>query len=248
MGTVHLLDAVRRTPGVKAVVVVTTDKCYENREWVWAYRESDRLGGHDPYSNSKACAELVAQSFRDSFFSVDRFAEHGVAVATVRAGNCIGGGDWAADRLIPDAVRAKSDGRSLEIRYPDAVRPWQHLMDPLLGYLLVAECLVREGVAFADSWNFGPDTASERRVVDVLDALNARWSGGLAWNRSVGDHPHEATFLKLDTARARARLGWKARMDFNSAMSFTADWYERYRLGQDPRGITDQQINSYLNY
>jgi CDP-glucose 4,6-dehydratase len=247
MGTVHVLDAVRQAPSVRAAVIVTTDKCYENREWLWGYRESDRLGGHDPYSSSKAAAELVTQSYRDSFFPPARYGLHRVAVASARAGNVIGGGDWAPDRLVPDAVRAIAAGKSLEIRYPDATRPWQHVLDPLRGYLLLAERLVSDGGAFAEGWNFGPDDANDRSVADLLGALSARWDNRLAWHRAPHTRSHEAGRLKLDCAKARARLGWSPRIDFATAIDLTAIWYDRFATGADMRPLTEQQIDACLD-
>ena len=245
MGTAHVLEAVRQASGVRAVVIVTTDKCYENREWVWGYREGDRLGGRDPYSSSKAAAELITQSYRDSFFPTGRFPEHRVAVATARAGNAIGGGDWADDRLIPDAVRAMRRTAELEIRYPGATRPWQHLLDPLSGYMLLAERLCADGAAFAEAWNFGPDAASERTVHEVLEALSGHWPG-LRWNRASGAHPHEAGFLKLDCAKSRARLNWHPRIDFETAIAWTADWYAHQEAGGDMRDATERQITQFI--
>ena len=242
MGTVHLLDAVRHAPPVRAVIVVTTDKCYENREWGWGYRETDRLGGHDPYSSSKAAAELATQCFRDSFFTES--AGGRTNVATARAGNTIGGGDWAADRLIPDAVRSIMAGQDLTIRYPGAIRPWQHVLDPLRGYLMLAERLAC-GDSFAESWNFGPDAASERSVADVLRALALHW-GGLRWAGAPGPQPHEAGNLKLDCARARERLGWRPLLDFNTAIALTAAWYDASWAENDMRGVTDRQIAHFL--
>jgi len=247
MGTVHLLDAVRHCSTVRACVVVTTDKCYENREWTWGYREIDRLGGYDPYSNSKAAAELVTQSFRDSFFPPARHADHRVAVATVRAGNVIGGGDWAEDRLIPDAIRAFGAGRSLEIRYPGAIRPWQHVMDPLAGYLMLGERLVQSGPAYGEAWNFGPDSNSERTVAELLTGLTARLAAGAAWHQSIREHPHEATFLKLDCSKARTRLGWQPRIPFDTALDLTAAWYDQFRCDGDLRAVTDAQISNFVS-
>ncbi|WP_231882436.1 MULTISPECIES: CDP-glucose 4,6-dehydratase [Chromobacterium] len=237
MGTANLLEAARRCPGVEAVVVVTTDKCYENHEWPWAYRESDALGGHDPYSSSKACAELVCAAYRSSY-------PGGAPIATARAGNVIGGGDWSADRLVPDLLQAFAEGRSLAIRSPDAVRPWQHVLESLAGYLRLAERLAAGQPDAASAWNFGPADDSNRPVSWVADTLAGLWGGG-GWHRDGADHPHEAGILRLDSAKARRRLGWTPRWSLEEALSATLDWHRAWRRGADMRAFTIEQIAAY---
>jgi CDP-glucose 4,6-dehydratase len=243
MGTANVLEAVRRTPSVRAVVIVTTDKCYENREWAWGYRENDRLGGHDPYSNSKACAELVTQAFRDSFFSGTQV--HPVAVASARAGNVIGGGDWALDRLLPDFVRAIMEGRPVRIRRPDAVRPWQHVLDPLSGYLRLAERLLAEGERWAEGWNFGPDHADARNVKWVVERFTRLWGGDARWEADSGAHPHETGMLRLDISKARQKLGWRPTWDVERALERTVEWYRSYAKGADVKALTAAQIADF---
>lgn len=238
MGTVNLLEAIRSTPGIAAVIIITSDKCYENREWPWGYRETDRLGGHDPYSNSKACAELVTDAFRRSYFqSAD--AAH---IASARAGNVIGGGDWSVDRLVPDAIRAFMAGRPVVVRNPLSVRPWQHVLDPLLGYLLLAQRLCTDGLKCAESWNFGPGLSSEVRVRDVMDAAAHAWGGHARWQQDSVQHLHESTSLRLDSAKSRATLGWRPLIDLNQAITWTIDWYKAFQRGSDVRSITLAQI------
>ncbi len=244
MGTVHLLESIRHTSGVKVVVVITSDKCYENREWVWGYRENDPMGGYDPYSNSKGCAELVSAAYRSSFFPPERYSEHSVALATARAGNVIGGGDWAKDRLIPDLMRAFSDGQVVEIRNPKAIRPWQHVLEPLHGYLLLAEALYQRGPEFAESWNFGPDEGDARPVQWIADRMTSHW-GGAKWRLAAGDHPHEAGLLRLDTSKARSRLGWRPKLELSEALSMTIDWYREVHKGADARAWCLAQIADY---
>ena len=227
MGTVNLLEAVRRTPGVKAVVNVTTDKCYENREWVWPYRENEALGGHDPYSSSKACSELVTAAWRRSFLDAA-----GVQLASARAGNVIGGGDWAADRLLPDFLRALDAGKPLVVRSPQATRPWQHVLEPLSGYLMLAERLCTEGAAFAEAWNFGPDEADARPVEWIVETLCARMTDA-TWQRDTAPQPHEAHTLRLDSAKAHARLGWQPRWNLQRALEATLDWHQAWKAGTD---------------
>ncbi|MBB5753948.1 CDP-glucose 4,6-dehydratase [Prosthecomicrobium pneumaticum] len=244
MGTAHVLDAARRRGGVRAVIVVTSDKCYENREQIRAYREGDAMGGHDPYSSSKGCAELVVAAYRASYF-----ADGSTAVASARAGNVIGGGDWSAERLVPDAIRAFTAGRALELRRPEAVRPWQHVLDPLAGYLRLAELLLGpRGRDFAQAWNFGPAAGGEAPVSVVADALAAHWGEGAAW-RSAGDPagPHEAGLLALDSAKARARLGWKSAFGLDEAVARTVDWFKAYRAGADMRAFTLDQIAAHAD-
>jgi CDP-glucose 4,6-dehydratase len=246
MGTVHLLEAVRRVGGVKAVVIVTSDKCYENQEWLWGYRESEPMGGHDPYSSSKGCAELVTAAFRRSFFAAEQHDRHGTAVASARAGNVIGGGDWAEDRLVPDLVRAFCDGRPVTIRNPVAIRPWQHVLDPLAGYLLLAERLVEDGPAFADAWNFGPAATSEVAAGELARRVQAEWGSGEVTLADAPTGPHEACFLKLDSSKAIARLGWRPRLDLPEAVSLAVDWYRKVHA--DPSRactLTLEQIHHY---
>lgn len=244
MGTAHLLDACRRLPRLKAVVVITTDKCYENHEWHWGYRENEALGGYDPYSSSKACAELVAAAYRRSFFGSGS-GRSPAQVATARAGNVIGGGDWARDRLIPDAVRAFRQGAAVAVRYPQSIRPWQHVLESLSGYLCLAEHLYRaDGAAFAEAWNFGPGESDAWPVARVMDHLCSNWPGA-RWEAVVGDHPHEAGYLKLDCAKAHAGLGWHPRLPLDVALAWSLSWYRADAAGEDMVRFTDEQIRHY---
>jgi CDP-glucose 4,6-dehydratase len=245
MGTVHLLDAMRKLPAVRAVVVVTSDKSYENREWARGYRETDTLGGSDPYANSKACAELVTAAYRQSFFPPSRHSEHRVAIATARAGNVIGGGDWAADRLVPDCLRAIDTGTPLVLRYPDAVRPWQHVLDPLSGYLALAERLHADGAAYAEAWNFGPADDDVRPVRWVVDALIRACESPMRWKREPSPQPHETNCLMLDSAKARSRLGWRARWTLPETLERTGAWHQAYRGHADMRAFTLAQIAEF---
>lgn len=245
MGTVHLLEAVRQTPTVRAVVNVTTDKCYENKEWVWGYRENEPMGGFDPYSNSKGCAELVTAAYRNSFFNIVKHSEHQVALATARAGNVIGGGDWAEDRLIPDILRAIQNGQSVNIRNPHATRPWQHVLEPLSGYLALAEKLYAQGPAFAEAFNFGPAEEDARPVQWIVEQLTQQWGEGAAWRLDGGTHPHEAHYLKLDCSKARAVLGWSPRWHLGQALQAIIAWHKAYQSNQDMRALCLQQINDY---
>jgi CDP-glucose 4,6-dehydratase len=243
VGTASVLDACRRAPGVRAIVVVTTDKCYENREWERGYVETDGLGGHDPYSNSKACAELVSDAFRRSYFTG---RDPAVGLATARAGNVIGGGDWAADRLVPDLVRAAMAGTEALIRNPRATRPWQHVLEPLAGYLVLAEALLREPGRYAQAWNFGPDAGGDRAVSEVVEMLAARWQGRLRWRLDTAEHPHEAGKLMLDSTKAHTRLRWKPRLALDDALRLTADWYALHMAGGgNLRGESEAQIRHY---
>jgi CDP-glucose 4,6-dehydratase len=245
MGTVHLLEAVRTTPGVRALVVVSSDKCYANHEWVWGYREDEPLGGHDPYSSSKACAELVTAAYRSSYFLPDDYPRHGVAVATARAGNVFGGGDWAADRLVPDWVRASLLREPVEIRSPYAIRPWQHVLEPLAGYLLLAKRLCAEGPRFCGAWNFGPSPEGEQTVEWLVERFCTAWGADAAWRVGAGEHPHEDTFLKLDCSKARALLGWRPRWSLLQAVEATVAWTRTYRDQGDLRAVCLQQIDTY---
>jgi CDP-glucose 4,6-dehydratase len=239
MGTVHLLEAVRACNSVRAVVNVTTDKCYENREWVWGYRENEPLGGRDPYSSSKACAELVTAAYRASFLQAG-----GVALASARAGNVIGGGDWAADRLVPDFFRAVDAGRSVRIRHPEATRPWQHVLEPLSGYLQLAQSLVLHGQQHASAWNFGPNDDGARSVRWILDYLCARLPGA-AWQHETTEQVHEAGMLRLDSSRAGSELGWTPRWTLAQALDATLAWHLAWREAQDMRALCLSQIAAY---
>ncbi|MCE1236226.1 MAG: CDP-glucose 4,6-dehydratase [Hyphomicrobiales bacterium] len=242
MGTIHVLEAARRCAVLRAVVVVTSDKCYENREWVWGYREIDPLGGHDPYSSSKGAAEIVTHAYAASFFG----AADGPLVATARAGNVIGGGDWAIDRLVPDIVAAFREDRAPEIRSPDSVRPWQHVLEPLSGYLDLAEALVTRGRDVAGAWNFGPPPEAVRSVREIADAMAALWGEGRTWrDASRADAPHEATLLQLDSAKARTRLGWTSRWRFDEALAATVDWYRALDAGASARALCEAQIAAH---
>lgn len=245
MGTVHLLEAVRATPGVRAVVVVTSDKSYENTGQADGYIENDRLGGYDPYSNSKACTELVAAAYRSSYFNPADHGRHGVALATVRAGNVIGGGDWAQDRLVPDLMRSFAGGAPAVIRYPDAVRPWQHVLEPLGGYLALAQRLVQDGPAWGEAWNFGPADSDTQPVGWIADRLAALWGHGASWKLEPGAQPHEAALLRLDCAKARERLGWQPRWTLAQALEAIAEWHAGYNAGDDARSLCLSQIAAY---
>ena len=241
MGTVNLLEAVRQAPSIRAVVVVTTDKCYENREWHQGYCETDHLGGHDPYSSSKACAELVCAAYRDSFLSLT-----GVALATARAGNVIGGGDWATDRLIPDLIRGFLAGESVSIRNPHAVRPWQHVLEPLRGYLYLAEQLLTNGPRYASAWNFGPNEADAQSVKCIADRVAQLWGG--AWQSEPGPHPHEAARLHLDCTKAGQDLDWRPLLNLEEALQLTVAWTQQWKNGADMQCVTLGQIAAYQQY
>lgn len=240
MGTLHVLEAARHCGSVKAIVNVTTDKCYENREWVWGYRENEPMGGHDPYSSSKACAELVSSAYRNSFLR-----DVGIAMATARAGNVIGGGDWAADRLVPDILRALEVREPVAIRNPHAIRPWQHVLEPLSGYLLLAERLYIHGQADAEGWNFGPLDDDARSVQWIVDYVCRAWGDGATYEVLSGDHPHEARFLKLDISKARHRLQWAPRWPLQTALKHVIDWHKAYLANQHMRAVCLHQISLY---
>lgn len=250
MGTVHLLEAVRSCPSVRAVVNVTTDKVYENREWAWGYRENEPFGGYDPYSNSKGCSELVTAAYRSSYFITQQLNDstsqrHGAAVATARAGNVIGGGDWAGDRLVPDIIRAIMAGEKVLIRNPHAIRPWQHVLEPLSGYLLLAQRLYEQGADYAEGWNFGPSEDDAQPVEWIVQALCKKWGNGAGYFIDDGDHPHEAHYLKLDCSKARARLDWRPRWSLSTALDAIVDWTKRYRQGDNLRQVCREQIEKY---
>jgi CDP-glucose 4,6-dehydratase len=240
IGTVNVLEAVRKCSGVRAVINVTTDKCYDNKEWIWAYRESEPLGGNDPYSSSKACSEIITAAYRNSFLQ-----QAGVAIATGRAGNVIGGGDWALDRLLPDFFRAVASGRTLEVRFPESTRPWQHVLEPLSGYLLLAERLWIDAARYATGWNFGPSDDDAWTVRRILDRLTSRIPG-TAWRKVDGEHVHEAGYLKLDSSRARAELGWAPRWTLERALDMTIEWHEAWSRDAKMREVCLAQIAAYV--
>ncbi|WP_024304067.1 CDP-glucose 4,6-dehydratase [Pseudogulbenkiania sp. MAI-1] len=246
MGVVHLLEAVRATSSVRAVVNVTSDKCYENREWVWGYRENEAMGGYDPYSNSKGCAELVTSAYRNSFFNPADYARHGVALASARAGNVIGGGDWAGDRLIPDIMRAIEAGEAVTIRSPHAIRPWQHVLEPISGYLTLAEKLYTEGPAYAEGWNFGPQESDAKPVEWIVKTLTQEWGDGARYViDTAAANLHEAHYLKLDCAKAHTHLGWQPRWSLATTLKHICSWHQAHRSGQDMQQVTLQQIDAY---
>lgn len=239
MGTVHLLEAVRQTDATRAVVNVTTDKCYENLEWVWAYRENEPMGGHDPYSSSKGCSELITAAYRRSFLEAS-----GVGVASARAGNVIGGGDWAPDRLVPDFFRAADANVPVSVRNPTATRPWQHVLEPVSGYLTLAEKTLTSPEVFSQAWNFGPDENDERPVGWIMDALTSMVRG-TAWTAEPREDLHEAQALKLDSSKARRLLGWAPRWHLGEALRHTVKWHQEWRSGADAQSVTLSQIDAY---
>ena len=243
MGTANLLESVRLSESCRVAVVITSDKCYENNEWVWGYRESDPLGGHDPYSSSKACAELVTATYRHCFCR--KSGAKPVAIASARAGNVIGGGDFSKDRLVPDLMTAMFKGVPLKLRYPTAVRPWQHVLEPLSGYLLLAERIWSEPERYAQSWNFGPSPDDLKSVQWIVNKLNECLGGRVAWDVETGSAPHEASLLALDSAKARTMLGWKPRWTLERALEAIVDWYKAYEAGTSVRDVVIRQIDSY---
>ena len=242
MGTACVLDAVRNTPGVRCALIITTDKCYEDRHWPWVYRETDRLGGYDPYSASKAAAELVCAAWRSSFL-----AEGGVTVMSARAGNVIGGGDYARDRLIPDMIKAFREGRFVELRNPHAIRPWQHVLEPLAGYLHLTR-LAFEGRDVAGAWNFGPDEKQVQTVEWMTEHFAKAWGISSSWTKDKSPHPHETDTLLLDCSKARRKLGWHPVLDAEQTLEWTAAWYRREGEGGDPIDLCLDQIRAYTHF
>ena len=241
MGTVNLLEAVRNTPSVRAVVNVTTDKCYENKEWLWGYREDEPMGGHDPYSSSKGCSELVTAGYRSSFFHVSDSAN----IATARAGNVIGGGDWSEDRLIPDIIKSFENNQSVMIRNPHAIRPWQHVLDPLSGYLMLAEKLYTEGEQYAQAWNFGPNDDDIKSVGKIVEYMANNWGDGASWAKEAVEQPHEAQLLRLDISKAKHVLGWIPKWDLDTALDSIIEWHHKFTAGEDMQAITLSQIADF---
>jgi CDP-glucose 4,6-dehydratase len=245
IGTANVLESIRTMTSVRAVVVVTTDKCYLNREWHWGYREKDPLGGYDPYSSSKACVEILSASYRSSFFPPERFAAHGVALATARAGNVIGGGDWSEDRLLPDLIRGFISGKPVLIRRPLAIRPWQHVLEPVAGYLALGERLLEGDIAFADAWNFGPWDDDAWPVGRIATEMAHRWGSGASWITDESETVHEAGYLKLDSSKARSELHWSPQLRLKSALEWLVDWYQAWQGGTDMHEFTLNQIARY---
>ncbi|TCD47963.1 CDP-glucose 4,6-dehydratase [Chlorobium sp. N1] len=245
-GSVNVLECCRLSDSVQVVVNVTTDKCYENREWVWGYRENDRLGGYDPYSSSKACSELVTEAYRKSFFNPEDYALHGKSVASARAGNVFGGGDWQVDRIVPDCVRHLEKGEAIVVRNPHAIRPWQHVLEPLSGYLLLAERMFEKPTAYEGAWNFGPEDSSFLTVGSLVDAIVRAWGSGAWEDRSVPGAVHEAHLLKLDITKAKALLGWSPVWKIDRAVGETIEWYREYGKGR-VHELCLKQIDDYMN-
>lgn len=242
MGTVNLLEAMRHVSGRTVAVNITSDKSYENKEWIWGYRETDRLGGHDPYSNSKACSELVTQAFSDSYFSSE---DTGKSIATARAGNVIGGGDWTVDQLVPDVVNALHQGRPIVLRNPQAVRPWQFVLDCLAGYLTLAEKLSLDASKYAGPWNFGPRLEDTLNVRELVERLLETWPSKAGWVQDHESHPHEAGSLRLDTSKTTQQLHWKPRLSVFEAIDWIVDWYRRYFEGAEPKALCFEQIERF---
>jgi CDP-glucose 4,6-dehydratase len=247
LGTINVLEAVRHSDSVRVLVCITSDKCYENKEWYWGYRENDKLGGSDPYSASKASAELAIAAYRSSYFPSDDYMRHGIAVASTRAGNVIGGGDWAKDRLIPDIMRAILEKRPVIIRSPNSTRPWQHVLEPLNGYLLLAQFLWERGAVFADSWNFGPYDQEARPVSWIVEHITDIWGEGASWELDKAQHPHENTYLKLDCSKANQLLDWAPKLQLPICLEWVVDWYKSFQRNEDMRSFSESQINSYEN-
>lgn len=245
MGTINVLEAIRVTDSVKVGVMITTDKCYENREQLWGYRENEPMGGYDPYSSSKGAAEIAIASWRRSFFHPDQYSRHGKSIASVRAGNVIGGGDWALDRIIPDCVRALEAGLPIDIRSPQAIRPWQHVLEPLNGYLQLARKMWEDPTAYCEGWNFGPRAESVSTVWDIATKVIANYGCGALRDLSDPEALHEAKLLALDISKARFRLGWEPQMNLDQTVALTIDWYKRYKK-EDAYALCVRQINSYL--
>lgn len=245
MGTVNILEAVRTVGNVRMVINVTSDKCYENKEWARRYKEDDPMGGHDPYSSSKGCAELVTSSFRNSFFIPNKFEKPSVAIASVRSGNVIGGGDWATDRLIPDIMRGIISDCPIKIRKPDAIRPWQFVLDPLNGYLLLAEKLWKEGSMYIGSWNFGPNEENIKQVSWIFEKLTQLWGSKIHYDLKNENYGHETTILKLDCTKANTKLGWSPKLGIEQALRWTIDWYRQYVQHNSIREFTEKQIDNF---
>ncbi len=247
MGTVNLYESIRQVNTVKAVINVTSDKCYENKEILRGYREDEPMGGYDPYSSSKGCSELVTSAYADSYFNAGNYEQHGIAIATARAGNVIGGGDWAKDRLIPDIIRAYMNSQSVTIRNPDSIRPWQHVLEPLHGYLTLAQKLFTEGTTYSGGWNFGPDDDDTKPVSWVADQITKYWGEESEWVLDEDSHPHEAHYLKLDCSKAKSQLGWSPVWDLSTTLAHVVAWYRSYYDKTGALDMTLSQIEEFQN-
>ena len=243
-GTVNIFECCRLSNSVKVIINVTSDKCYENKEWIWGYRENDPMGGHDPYSASKGCSELITAAYRNSFFDPQKFNEHGKSLSSVRAGNVIGGGDWQKDRLIPDCIRALESNKPIKIRNPYATRPWQHVLEPLSGYLLLASKMYQEPISFSGAWNFGPNYESVISVGEVVSMIVEKWGNGNWLDTSDKNEPHEAKLLSLDTSKVKNILDWQPKWDIQKCIEKTVDWYKKY-FTEDIYQLCKKQIESY---
>ena len=247
MGTLHILEAIRECQSVHAAVMITTDKCYDNKEWEWGYRENEPMGGHDPYSSSKGCAELLIASYRDSYFSAQEYSSHKTSIATARAGNVIGGGDWAEDRLIPDIIRAFEKNEPVRIRNPNSIRPWQHVLEPLAGYIELAERLYADGMRWAGAWNFGPREEDAKPVDWIVKEMTKGWGGHATWSIDEGDHPHEANYLKLDCSKAHTKLKWQPRWGLKQALKSIVLWHKEAKSKTSVKNLCQKQINEYID-
>ena len=247
MGTLHILEAIRECQSVHAAVMITTDKCYDNKEWEWGYRENEPMGGHDPYSSSKGCAELLIASYRDSYFSAQEYSSHKTAIATARAGNVIGGGDWAEDRLIPDIIRAFEKNEPVRIRNPNSIRPWQHVLEPLSGYIELAERLYADGMRWAGAWNFGPREEDAKPVDWIVKEMTKDWGGHATWSIDDGDHPHEANYLKLDCSKAHTKLKWQPCWELKQALKSIVLWHKEAKNKTSVKDLCQKQINEYMD-
>ena len=247
LGTLNILEAIRHSDSIKVVIIITSDKCYKNNEWVWGYREEDSLGGIDPYSNSKAVAELITSAYRDSYFKKTNTSFKDVAVATVRAGNVIGGGDWAENRLIPDVMQSLASNNRVTIRNPNSIRPWQFVMEPLDGYLTLAEQLWTHGTEYAEGWNFGPNENDAQTVFQIVKKLGQLWGTHVAWEELHQPYPQEANYLKLDCSKARNKLKWAPKLDLDTTLKWVVEWYKSYNNAEDVEKLTKSQVVAYQN-
>jgi len=247
MGTVNIFESARQVESVKVILNITTDKCYENKEWHWGYRENEPMGGYDPYSSSKGCSELITGAFRNSYFNIDSFEKHGIVIASARAGNVIGGGDWAADRLIPDFIRSIIEGEQLKIRNPYSIRPWQHVLEPLSGYITLVAKMSDIGIKYSGAWNFGPDDRDAKNVEWITNKLCELWGNGISYEIDINPQPHEASYLKLDCSKANNELLWFPKWNIEKAIELIIEWNKAWLGKGDIRQVCIKQIEEYFN-